>query len=181
VMVGPYKRRLKALYEAEALRQGLIVETVHGMRTVKSLAIEPVQRRSWDEQLAHVVQLRFEVEKISTTAQAITGLTEKLMTVAIICLGTIDVFAGAMTVGGPIAFNMLASRVSSLLVQITNMIHEYQDMALSVRMLGEMMNNRPEQQAGIGRPSPTVKGRIEFDDVVRHRRRDGRARRRSPG
>jgi ATP-binding cassette, subfamily B, bacterial HlyB/CyaB len=56
---GPYKRRLKALYESEALRQGLIVETVHGMRTVKSLAIEPPQRRSWGEQLAHVVQLRF--------------------------------------------------------------------------------------------------------------------------
>lgn len=166
VMVGPYKRRLKALYEAEALRQGLIVETVHGMRTVKSLAIEPVQRRSWDEQLAHVVQLRFEVEKISTTAQAITGLIEKLMTVAIICLGTIDVFAGTMTVGALIAFNMLASRVSSPLVQITNMIHEYQDMALSVRMLGEVMNNRPEQQASIGGLSPTLKGRIEFENVT---------------
>jgi ATP-binding cassette, subfamily B, bacterial HlyB/CyaB len=59
VTVGPYKRRLKALYESEALRQRLIVETVRGMRTVKSLAIEPPQRRSWDEQLAHVVQLRF--------------------------------------------------------------------------------------------------------------------------
>jgi ATP-binding cassette subfamily B protein len=120
------------------------------------------------------------VEKISTTTQAIIGLTEKLMTVTIIWLGTIDVFAGTMTVGGPIAFNMLASRVSSLLVQITNMIHEYQDMALSVRMLGEVMNNRPEQQAGIGRLSPAVKGRIEFDNVVRHSRRQGRARRRSP-
>jgi ABC-type bacteriocin/lantibiotic exporter with double-glycine peptidase domain len=33
VTVGPYKQRLTALYESEALRQGLIVETVHGMRT----------------------------------------------------------------------------------------------------------------------------------------------------
>ena len=46
------------------------------------------------------------------------------------------------------------------------MIHEYQDMALSVRMLGEVMNNPPEQQAGVGGLSPTLKGRIEFDNVT---------------
>jgi len=166
LMVQPYRRRLKALYEAEAERQGLLVETVHGMRTVKSLAIEPVQRRGWDERVARVVDLRFGVERISTAAQAAVGLTDKLMSVAIICLGTLDVFAGTMTVGALIAFNMLASRVSSPLVQIANMIHEYQEMALSVRMLGEVMNQRPEQQASVAGLSPPLSGKIEFENVT---------------
>lgn len=166
LLVGPFQRRLQALYKAEGDRQALLVETVHGMRTVKSLALEPRQRRIWDDQSARSISVRFHVEKISTLAQAITGLLEKLMSVAIVGLGALDVFSGTMTVGALVAFNMLAGRVSGPLVQIVTMVHEYQEVALSVRMLGEIMNQRPEQ-FGRGRGlRPELKGQIEFDKVT---------------
>ncbi|MBB3545598.1 ABC transporter transmembrane domain-containing protein, partial [Rhizobium sp. BK399] len=98
LLVGPFQRRLQALYKAEGDRQALLVETVHGMRTVKSLALEPRQRRAWDDYSAQSISVRFRVEKISTAAQSMTGLLEKLMSVAIIGLGALDVFSGAMTI-----------------------------------------------------------------------------------
>lgn len=166
LLVGPFQRRLQALYQAEGDRQALLVETVHGMRTVKSLALEPRQRKVWDDYSAQSISVRFRVEKISTIAQSMTGLLEKLMSVAIIGLGALDVFSGAMTIGALVAFNMLAGRVSGPLVQIVTMVHEYQEVALSVRMLGEIMNQRPEQ-AGRGRGvRPRLQGRIEFDRVT---------------
>jgi ATP-binding cassette, subfamily B, bacterial HlyB/CyaB len=166
VLVGPFQRRLQALYQAEGERQALLVETVHGMRTVKSLALEPRQRQVWDDRSAQAISVRFRVDKISTVAQALTGLLEKLMSVAIIGLGALDVFSGSMTIGALVAFNMLAGRVSGPLVQIVTMVHEYQEVALSVRMLGEIMNQRPEQ-FGRGRGiRPQLKGRIEFDKVT---------------
>ncbi len=166
LLVGPFQRRLQALYKAEGDRQALLVETVHGMRTVKSLALEPRQRRVWDDYSAQSISVRFRVEKISTVAQSMTGLLEKLMSVAIIGLGALDVFSGAMTIGALVAFNMLAGRVSGPLVQIVTMVHEYQEVALSVRMLGEIMNQRPEQ-AGRGRGiRPHLRGNIEFDKVT---------------
>jgi len=166
LLVGPFQRRLQALYKAEGDRQALLVETVHGMRTVKSLALEPRQRRAWDDYSAQSISVRFRVEKISTAAQSMTGLLEKLMSVAIIGLGALDVFNGAMTIGALVAFNMLAGRVSGPLVQIVTMVHEYQEVALSVRMLGEIMNQRPEQ-AGRGRGiRPRLRGNIEFDKVT---------------
>jgi len=166
LLVGPFQRRLQALYKAEGDRQALLVETVHGMRTVKSLALEPRQRRAWDDYSAQSISVRFRVEKISTAAQSMTGLLEKLMSVAIIGLGALDVFNGTMTIGALVAFNMLAGRVSGPLVQIVTMVHEYQEVALSVRMLGEIMNQRPEQ-AGRGRGiRPHLRGNIEFDKVT---------------
>ncbi|EPE95159.1 peptidase domain-containing ABC transporter [Rhizobium grahamii] len=166
LLVGPFQRRLQALYKAEGDRQALLVETVHGMRTVKSLALEPRQRRAWDDYSAQSISVRFRVDKISTVAQSMTGLLEKLMSVAIIGLGALDVFNGAMTIGALVAFNMLAGRVSGPLVQIVTMVHEYQEVALSVRMLGEIMNQRPEQ-AGRGRGiRPHLRGNIEFDKVT---------------
>ncbi|SFU09470.1 peptidase domain-containing ABC transporter [Mesorhizobium sp. YR577] len=165
-LVGPFQRRLQALYQAEGERQALLVETVHGMRTVKSLALEPRQRRVWDDSSAQSISVRFRVDKISNIAQALTGLLEKLMSVAIIGLGALDVFSGTMTIGALVAFNMLAGRVSGPLVQIVTMVHEYQEVALSVRMLGEIMNQRPEQ-FGRGRGiRPELKGQIEFEKVT---------------
>src|SRR6185312_10387619 len=73
-LVGPFRSRLYALYQAEALRQGLLVESVHGIQSLKSLAIEPLQRRVWDDRFAQSVAMRFRVEKISATAQSVTGL-----------------------------------------------------------------------------------------------------------
>ena len=164
-LIGPFRRRLKELYQAEGDRQALLVETVHGMRTVKSLALEPRQRKVWDDYSAQAISVRFQVDKISTAAQSLTALVEKLMSVAIIGLGALDVFNGTMTIGALVAFNMLAGRVSGPLVQIVTMVHEYQEVALSVRMLGEVMNRQPEQ-SGRGRGlRPALTGRIEFEDV----------------
>ena len=39
VLLGPYRRRLEALYEAEGNRQAKLVETIHGIQTVKALSL----------------------------------------------------------------------------------------------------------------------------------------------
>ncbi len=165
LLMGPYRRRLRELYEAEAQRQQLLVESIHGMRTIKSIGMEPLQCRQWEDRSAAGVNARFRLEKVSSFAQAAVGYLEKMMVVAIIGFGTLQVFGESMTVGALIAFNMLAGRVSGPLVSIVTMVQEYQEVALSVRMLGEVMNQRPERSgrsSGIRMP---VQGRLEFEGV----------------
>jgi ATP-binding cassette subfamily B protein len=173
LLVSPFRKRLAALYEAEGNRQGLLVETVHGMRTLKSLAMEPLQRRIWDDRSAHTITTRFKVETISTVAQAATGLIEKLMSVSIVAFGALNVFDGTMTVGALVAFNMLAGRVSGPLVQIVTMVHEYQEVALSVRMLGQVMNQKIERSDRSAGLRPEISGSIEFENVSFRYRTDG--------
>ncbi|WP_424629796.1 peptidase domain-containing ABC transporter [Bradyrhizobium sp. SYSU BS000235] len=165
LLVGPFRRRLFNLYQAEGERQAMLVETVHGMRTVKSLAMEPLQSRAWDDRCAQSVSMRFDVEKISAAAQSVTGFLEKMMTLGIICLGALDVFSGAMTIGALVAFNMLAGRVSGPLVQMVTMVHEYQEVALSVKMLGEVMNQQQERGGKRDGLRPELNGLIEFEGV----------------
>jgi subfamily B ATP-binding cassette protein HlyB/CyaB len=166
LLVKPFQRRLRDLYETEARRQALLVETVHGMSTVKALAIEPAQSRAWNDQSAAAVDLRFRVERISAAAQAMTGLLEKLSNVAIIAIGAYEVFSGVMTVGALVAFTMLSGRVSSALVQIVTLVHEYQEVALSVKMLGSVMNQPVERKAKFRGLRPKLDGRIDFEDVT---------------
>ncbi len=165
-LLGPFRRRLYDLYQAEGARQALLVETVQGMRTVKSLAMEPMQGRKWDESCAASVTMRFGVEKISAGAQALTGFLEKMMTLGIITLGAFDVFNGAMTIGALVAFNMLAGRVSGPLTQMVAMVHEFQEVALAVKMLGEVMNQKPEREGKGAGLRPEFAGGIEFENVT---------------
>lgn len=162
-LINPFQRRLQELYLAEGKRQSMLVETVNGIKTVKSLALEATQRRRWNDTAAFAITRYFRVGQISLTAQTFSGLLEKLMYVAVIWIGALAVFDHQMTVGALIAFQMLSNRVSSPLIRIVGLIHEYQQTALSVRMLGQVMNAAPEPATGgIQRP---LKGRISFENV----------------
>jgi ATP-binding cassette subfamily B protein len=164
VLVPTFQRRLNDLYTAEGERQALMVETIHGMRTVKALAIEPMQRRAWDQRSANALNMHFRVGQISITGNAVTDFLGKLLPVVIIVIGAQDVFDQTLSVGALIAFQMLSGRVSGPLVAVVGLINEYQETALSIRMLGEVMNRAPEGRSGGLRPD--LRGNITFDNVV---------------
>ncbi|MBW1637016.1 MAG: peptidase domain-containing ABC transporter [Deltaproteobacteria bacterium] len=165
LLIAPFKRRLNALYDAEGNRQALLVETINGMPTVKAMAIEPLLRRQWEEKVAQAVSMQFRVGKISITAKSITRLLERLMTVLLIWVGARQVFSGEMSIGALIAFQMLASRVTSPLVRLVGLVHQYQEAALSVEKLGVVMNARPEWGADRHGTRPSLNGDIVFDHV----------------
>lgn len=162
-LIKPFQRRLEELYQAEGRRQGMLVETIHGVRTVKSLALEPVLQRKWNDTAAYAISRYFNVAKISMTARTLSHWLERLMSVCIIWVGAMTVFDGELTVGALIAFNMLAGRVTGPLVHIVGLVHEYQQTSLSVRMLGVVMNARDEQVGG-GIRQP-LRGEISFENI----------------
>lgn len=164
-MVPTYQRRLHALYTAEGQRQAMLVETIHGIRTVKALAIEPSQRKIWDQRSSEAITMHFRVGRVTITGNAITDFLGKLLPVAIIVLGAQQVFDQTMSVGALIAFQMISGRVVSPLIAMVGLVNEYQETALSVRMLGEVMNRAPEGRVGAGGLRPQLKGEIVFDEV----------------
>ncbi len=163
VLIKPFQRRLEELYQAEGRRQGMLVETIHGVRTVKSLALEPVLQRKWNDTAAYAISRYFNVAKISMTARTLSHWLERLMGVCIIWVGALAVFDAEISVGALIAFNMLAGRVTGPLVRIVGLVHEYQQTSLSIRMLGVVMNARDEQVGG-GIRQP-LRGEISFENI----------------
>ncbi len=164
-LVPLFRSRLNALYAAEAERQAQLVETLHNMRAVKALVLERTRQRAWDSSLAASVRRQWSVGTIAAIANASTGLLEKLMQVTILALGAILAFDGALSLGALVAFSMLAGRVSGPLVQIVTLVSEYQEAALSVRMLAHIMD-KPSERAVQARPArPAVTGSLRFENV----------------
>jgi subfamily B ATP-binding cassette protein HlyB/CyaB len=165
-MVPTFRRRLEQLYAAEGSRQAHLVETIHGMRTVKSIALEPVRMSAWDDKVAQGVQRRATVGRISALANVLTHGLEKIMQISVLGLGAMDVFDGSLSIGALVAFNMIAGRVTGPLVQIVGLINEYQETALAVKMLGTVMQHPPERDPNHVGIAPEITGNIEFTDVT---------------
>lgn len=164
-MIGPYRRRLRRLYQAEAQRQSLLVESVHGMRTVKSLNLESRRQESWDNAAAETVRTYVEVGKISLAANTFTQFIERALTIVIVVVGSFLVFGHSLTVGGLVAFNMLSGRVISPVLQLIGLLNNYQEVLMSVEMLGNIMNQPTENNAQRGL-TPALRGDIEIDRVT---------------
>ena len=164
-MVPTYQRRLNALYSAEGQRQSMLVETIHGIRTVKALAIEPSLRRVWDQRSAEAITMHYRVGRVSQTGNAITDFLGKLLPVVIIVIGAQQVFDQTLSVGALIAFQMISGRVSQPLIAMVGLVNEYQETVLSVRMLGEVMNRQPEGRSAAGGLRPQLEGEIRFEQV----------------
>ena len=164
-MVPAYRHRLNGLYEAEGARQAHLVETLHNIRAIKSLVLEPMRQRDWDDRLAQSLRQHDAVGRIGAAGSVLTAALEKLMQVSVMGLGALLVFEGRLSIGALVAFTMLSNRVTGPLVQIVALISEYQEAALSLRMLGTVMNATPERAGGARPARPAVSGALEFDDV----------------
>ncbi|MBU6444545.1 MAG: peptidase domain-containing ABC transporter [Alphaproteobacteria bacterium] len=165
LMLGPYRRKLRNLYQAEAQRQSLLVESIHGMRTIKSLNLESRREQTWDDAAAEAVRTYLQVGKISLAANTFSQFIDRALTVTIVIVGALLVFGGNLSVGGLVAFNMLSSRVVSPMLQLIGLLNNYQEAVMSVNMLGEIMN-RPIENSGQRGLTPPVKGEIEIDGVT---------------
>ncbi|MFZ4809336.1 MAG: peptidase domain-containing ABC transporter [Hyphomicrobiaceae bacterium] len=166
VMIPIFRFHLNQLYQAEGARQAHLVETLHGMRTIKSLCLETLKKTAWDSKVVSAVRRHATVGRLGALANVLTSGLDKTMQMAVIGIGAVEVFDGRLSMGALVAFNMLAGRVSGPLLQIVGLINEYQETALSIRMLGTVMDHPPERAGQAGGSRPNVNGDLEFDAVT---------------
>ncbi|MBK2451715.1 ATP-binding cassette domain-containing protein, partial [Escherichia coli] len=151
------------------------VESVGSVRTLKSMAVEPRMRSDWERKLAAYVQTGFKVTKLAVWGSGAVQLISKLTTVAILYFGAKEVIGGALTVGGLVAFNMLAGRVSGPILRLAQLAQDVQQVKISIERLGDVLNAVPEPEHDPSRNAlPSIRGKIEFDRVRFRYAPDGR-------
>jgi len=174
VLVTPVLRaRLNDSFARGAENQAFLVETVNGIDTLKSMAVEPQAIRKWDNQLAGYVAAGFKTQTLSTIANESVSLIGKLVTVATLWVGARLVIDGHLSVGQLVAFNMLAGRVAQPIMRLAQLWTNFQQTGVSVQRLGEILNTRTELSQATRSPLPPIRGQIEFDQVHFRYRPDG--------
>ena len=167
VVVTPVlKQRLDDKFRHGAANQAFLTETVTGMETVKSQAVEPQIQSRWEEQLADYVTASFRAQNLNNIANQVAGFFSKITTLLIIWWGAHLVIAGALTVGQLVAFNMIAGRVTGPILKLVQLWQDFQQAGLSLRRLGDILNTPTENMAGAGGSNPRrLQGQVSFRQV----------------
>jgi len=166
VLITPLLRaRLNEKFNRSAENQSFLVETISGIDTLKSMAVEPQMTRHWDKQLAHYVSASFRATTLATIAHEGVNLIGKIVVVCTLWLGARLVIDGDLSVGQLIAFNMLAGRVAQPIMRLAQLWTDFQQVGISMQRLGDILNTRTELSADNRSSLPRMEGRIEFDNV----------------
>ena len=153
---------------AESNKGTTMVETVHGIRTIKSLALEPQRKAEWDERSAIAGQLKLQGGRMANWPQTIINPIEGFIQRGVILVGAYIALNDqtGIAVGGLIAFMMLGSRVTQPLVGLARLIEDFEDVRASIGQVGLVLNNPTETAAMQGGMRPRLEGEVEFQDLT---------------
>ncbi len=168
VFLKPLAVLFGRVVQAETDKQAALGETVFGVKTVKSLALEPQRKQLWDERVAEAGKWRLAYGKLGNWPQTLVTPIERFMWMGAILLGVYwalsdQTGAGA---GALFAFMMLSQRVAQPLVQLARLTDEYQDVAASIGLAASVLNRPLEVDAASGGLRPRFAGAISFEDVT---------------
>lgn len=161
----PLQARIEEKFERGAANNALLVESISGINTLKAGAVEPQWQERWERQLAGYSTASQRVINIGNTGSQLIQLISKLNLAAILYFGAEAVIAHQLTVGGLVAFNMFAQRVSGPVIRMAQLWQDFQQVRIAIARLGDVLNQPAEPGAGSRTALPAIRGDIAFDMV----------------
>ncbi len=165
LLMPTLRARLNEKFARGAENQALLVETVTGIQTVKSGALEPALARRWDEQLAAYVSASFKTSTLASYGHEAINLIGKVVGAVTLWYGARLVMDQQLTVGQFVAFNMFAQRVAQPIMRIAQLWTDFQQTGISMARLGDILNTRTEVPPATAAQLPALRGGIRLEGV----------------
>jgi subfamily B ATP-binding cassette protein HlyB/CyaB len=162
----PLRETLNEKFNRSAESQQFLVEAVVGIHTVKASAVEPVMQTQWEEKLAAYVRKSFLASMIAAGGQNAIQYVNRVTTALILLFGAWAVMDGDLTVGGLIAFNMIAGQTIQPILRLSQLWQDFQQVQVSVERLGDVLNAAPEYRPQAAASLAPPRGLIELKNVV---------------
>ena len=161
------RKQLREQAESNARVQSHLVETVGGMETIKGQSMEIHSRWRWQQLYGGQITSGFRNVVTSTAAGSASQFLEQLSGLIVLWIGASLVLKGELTLGQLFAFRILASYVTSPLLRMANLWQNFQETALSLERLADIVDH-PQELEITGEqkpPIPPIVGTVEYKGV----------------
>lgn len=160
-----FKKSLDEQFQAGAETSSFLVESIQGVQTVKSFALESKFEQKWGDLQADYVRANYRTAMIASNSGAVGQFIQKAFDLLILVFGALAVIDGKFTIGQLVAFRMLSSHISGPVLRLVQLWQEYQQASLSVTRIGDIFNSPTELRPNGLAELPTLEGKIVFDHV----------------
>lgn len=163
----PLQSSIKSTFEASAKKNGILIETLGGLETIKTMGATGNVQWNWEEATGEIATKSVKSKMLTASITTVTSFLVQLNTVGIIVFGVYMIQDTKLTMGGLIAAVMLSSRAIAPMGQFASLLSNFEQTKQayeSLKKIMEMPVERPDGKKFIRRN--TLNGKIEFKNVT---------------
>ena len=157
---------IKQSYEASSMKNGVLIESLSSIETLKSLGATGYSQWKWEEATSQIADKSISSKTISASITTVTSFLLQLNTVAIIIVGTYLIGEKMISMGALIAVVTISSRAIAPMGQVASLLSTFHHTKVSYKALDDIMNmpvEHPQGKKFVARPE--YRGNIEFKNV----------------
>ncbi len=161
------QQQLRTKAERYADSQSYLVEVLTGIQTVKAQNIELKSRWQWRDRYTRYISAGFKNVLTSSTANSISGFLNQFSSFVLLWVGAHLVISNQLSLGQLIAFRIIAGYVTSPLLRLIQLSQNFQEVALSIERLGDILDSTPEVQPSDRQniPLPEIQGAVKYTGI----------------
>ncbi len=161
------RRRINRQFLAGARNQAFVTEYVSAMETVKALQLEPQLGARFGQNLTDYLRASFATRHLGNSYSVAAGALEQTLTVTVLAAGAwLVMTTEGFTIGMLVAFQMFSSRLAQPALRLAGLWQEFQQAAVAVQRLGDLMDAPAEPWAVRPGHAHEAAGRIEIEKLA---------------
>ena len=145
-MKGPIERYTAESMEESNKKNGLLIEAIDGVESVKAASAEWKLEDRWRELTETITATDLKSKLLTTFSTSSTQSIQQLSYVGIIATGAYAIVNGDLTMGGLIACSIISGRALTPLAQMPNMIAQWKHAKIALDVLDGIMAMPSERE-----------------------------------
>lgn len=150
--VGGFGAAMEAHYLSINARQNVLSETVNGLGTVKALALEAARMRRWNVVTARMLANLRAIMDMQRHLMVRAQIASRGLTVLVVGLGCWRLLEGELTIGGLLALQLLAGRVTGTVLMSGALYEGFKEVDVALKQVRAFLA-QPREAARVHPPA----------------------------
>jgi ATP-binding cassette subfamily C protein LapB len=160
------KKLTQTSFDDGQTKQGVAIETLQGIETIKAIGAGAIMRRRWQDVTKHQSAVGLKTRMYSQLAGNISNTSNQFVSVLTVTVGVFLMMDNQIGTGAIVAASMLAGRAVAPFAQLVQLLTRLNQSIASYKSLSNLMQQpREHTQNAAYLNRPEWLGGIEFRDV----------------
>jgi ATP-binding cassette subfamily B protein len=145
------------------------IESLAGLRTIRTLGVEQSVRAAWENLFARATNAYFATLKYGIASASASQVVNAFGSIAVLFVGARFVLDGQLTIGGLVAFTVLAGGALAPVSKLVSAWDLLQETLNAIERLNDVYESEPEAPERPGDDLivlPALSGHVRFEDVT---------------
>lgn len=158
------QQALNNRHTTEDRRQNFIIETLNGIHTIKSMAMESFMLRRYEKLQSQSADSVYELSRINSVVQGIGASFSQLAVIIFVSVGSIFVIDGSLSIGALAASTMLSNRILQPGLKAMGLWTQFQSVRLAREKVDELFSLKQEEGGDIEK-NQEISGAIRLSNI----------------